>query len=80
MFSAAVCKIQASKGYAESVTFNLDPPKIGSPWNEFSEIFGPTLKKFVPTEDQPHKRKSVTTKDVSGVHSCISRQMNDWFS
>ena len=49
------------------------PLKLVSPGTNFSEIFGPTLKKFVPTTGQPHERKSVTTKDVSGVHGCISR-------
>ena len=34
----------------------------------------------VPTIDQPHERKPVTTEDLSGVHSCISREMNDCFS
>ena len=58
----------------------FDLPKIGSPQNEFSELFGPTLKKFFSTIGQPHKRKSVTTKDISGVHSCITRKMNDCFS
>ena len=37
-------------------------------------------EKFVLTIGQPHKRKSVTTKDVCGVHSCISRKMNHCFS
>ena len=37
-------------------------------------------EKFVPTIGQPHERKSVTTTDVSGVLSCISRKMNDCFS
>ena len=52
------------------VMFNLDPPKIGSPRNKFS---GTHSKKFVPTRPigQPHQRKPVTTKDISGVHSCI---------
>ena len=33
-------------------------------------------EKFVPTIGQPHKWKSVTTKDIGGVHSCISRKIN----
>ena len=37
-------------------------------------------EKFVPTIGQPHERKPVTTKDLSGVYSCISREMNDCFS
>ena len=37
-------------------------------------------EKFVLTVGQPHERKSVTTKDISGVHSCVSREMNDCYS
>ena len=54
-------------------TFNLDPPKIGSPQNAFFWNIWIDSEKFVPTIGQPHERKSVTTKDISGVHSCISR-------
>ena len=70
------------------VTFNLDPPKIGSPTGiNFSEIFGPTLiAKFVPTVDEPHQGISVhvsnhevVTKDISGVHISILRKLSDWF-
>ena len=54
------------------------PLKLVPPRTNFSEIFGPTLKKkFVPTIlciGQPHEGKSVTTKDISRVHSCISRK------
>ena len=63
---------------AWAVTFNLDPPKIGSPGT--SEILGPNCR-------QPHQGKSmhvngheVTTKDISGVHRGISRKLSDWFS
>ena len=63
------------------------PLKLVPPRTNSSEIFGPTLKKFVPTVDQPHQGKSVlvndhevTTKDISGVHSGISRKLSDWFS
>ena len=57
------------------------PLKLVPPGTNLFEIYGPTLKNLFPLAiGQPHKRKSVTTKDVSGVHSCISRQMNDCFS
>ena len=49
------------------------PLKLVPPGTNFSDI-------FVLTIDQPHERKPVTTKDLSGVHSCISREMNDCFS
>ena len=61
------------------VTFNLEPPKIGSPWNEFFGNIWNHSEKFVPTTGQPQERKSVTTKGISGVDSCISRKMNDCF-
>ena len=43
------------------------PLKLVPPGTNFSE-------KFVSTIDQPHERKPVTAKDLSGVHSCISRK------
>ena len=62
------------------VVFNLDPSKIGSPRNEFFWNIWTHSEKFVPTIAQPHKRKSVTTKDISRVHSCTSRELNDCVS
>ena len=53
-----------------TVTFNLDPPKIGSPLERIF-IFQTHSEKFVPAIGQPHKRKSVTTKNISGVHSWV---------
>ena len=55
-----------------TVTFNLDPPRIGFPGTNFSEIFGPIYSEnFVPTVDQPQEGKSVhvnghevTIKDI----------------
>ena len=61
------------------VTFNLDPPKIGSPWNKFFWNTWTYSEKFVPTIGQPHKDKSVTTKDISGVHNGISKKISDCF-
>ena len=43
---AAVDMMKAEGG--GGVTFNLGPPKIGSPQTNFSEIFGPTLKNLFP--------------------------------
>ena len=43
-------------------------------------------EKFVPTVDRLHQRQicacqhEVTTKDISSVHSGISRKLSDWFS
>ena len=49
------------------------PLKLVPPGTKFSD-------KFVPTIGQPHERKPVTTKDLSGVQCCISRERNDCFS
>ena len=69
------------------VTFIFDPPKIGSPRNEFFLNIWTHSEKFVPTVDQPHQGKSVlvndhevTTKDISSVHSGIFRKLSDRFS
>ena len=35
---------QQKTDHRRLVMFNLDPPKLGSPRNKFSKIFGPTLK------------------------------------
>ena len=73
--------------YRGYVTFNLDPPKIGSPRNEFFWNIWTHSENFVPTVDQPRQGKSVlvndhevTTKDISGVHRGIFRKLSDWFS
>ena len=39
-----------------------------------------TPLKLVPTIGQPHERKSVTPKDISGVHSCISKCFHEYAS
>ena len=69
------------------VTFNLDPPKIGSPRNEFFWNIWTHSEKFVPTVDQPHQGKSVhvnghevITKDISSVHRGIFCKLSDWSS
>ena len=66
------------------VTFNLASPTVGSHRNKFFWNIWPHSEKFVPTVGQPHEGKSVhvnsyevTIKDISGVHSGISR---DWMT
>ena len=49
------------------VTFNLDPPKIGSPGTNFFEIFGPPLKICSHYKGQPHKGKSVHVSSPEGT-------------
>ena len=79
---------QLYKGFNETiVTFNLDPPKIGSPRNEFFWNIWTHSEKFVPTVDQPHQGKSVhvnshevITKDISSVHRGIFWTLSDWSS
>ena len=39
-----------------------------------NEFFWTNSEKFVPNIGQPQERKSVITKDVSGVDSCIFRK------
>ena len=56
------------------------PLKLVPPRNEFFWNILTHSEKFVPTIGQPQERKSVTTKDISGVQSCISRKLNDCFS
>ena len=77
---AAMFDDRTYKGTSWTVTFNVDPPKIGSSRNTFFWNIWTHSEKFVPTIGQPHETKPVTTKDISGVHSCISRKMNDCFS
>ena len=71
--------LEHTKEQVELSRLILTPLKLVPPGTHFSEIFGPISEKFVPTIGQPHE-KTVTTKDISGVHSCISRKMNDCFS
>ena len=69
------------------VTFNLPPlpppTKIGSPRNAFFWNIWIQICSYV---NQPQEGKSmhingheVTNKDISGVHSSISRKLSDWF-
>ena len=71
--------IEHTKEQVELSRLILTPPKIGSSRNTFFWNIWPNSEKFVPTIGQPHETKPVTTKDISGVHSCISRKMNDCF-
>ena len=49
-----------------------------SRWFRLEQIFPRNIwtlsEKSVPTIDQPQEGKSVTTKDISGVHSGVSRK------
>ena len=49
------------------VTFNLDPPKIGSPGTNFSEIFGPPPKNLFHYKGQRHEGKPVHASCPEGA-------------
>ena len=62
------------------------PLKLVPPGTIFSAIFWTHSEKFVPTVDKPHQGKSVhvnshevTSKDISGVQSGISRKLSHYF-
>ena len=53
--------------FFEPVTFNLDPPKIGSPGTNVSEIFGPPPKNLFHYKGQRHEGKSVHASGPQGT-------------
>ena len=68
--------IEHTKEQVELSRLTLTPLKLVPPGTHF---FLDHSEKFVPTIGQAHETKPVTTKDISGVHSCICRKMNDAF-